>query len=404
MVGPGGSRLADLERTTGKHFSLVGVDGVPIERCSVTREGSAAEIMAEATPVRVGDEVELELAEPHMFQAADAVAFLDGGFRIVVAGGGPYLGERHRLRIDHVDRHEAIASLLDAQPVTEEEMLALIDRRTDIHEPERRIGERVDLEDRGRRRQRRPPAAAKKPAASGDATGPARRDDDDGDAPSTSRRRRRRRGGGTGIAAADTGTADGTVELDEDELELGEEAVAAAATGDPPAPGAKKRRRGRRGGRRHRKPGAAAAADGAVTEDGAVTDGAVADDAAAVGAVAEAGAPEIDRAAPNGGAPEAAPKPPGAGARRPRSRPRPRPRARRSRWPSPRRPSPRRPSPRRRSTCRQRRPSAAAGRRPRSRRRRQRPRPRPICPRRRPSKSSTIPRRSRSASAASSSA
>jgi ribonuclease G len=306
MVGPGGSRLADLERVTGKHFSLVGVQGVPVERCSVTREGSESEIMAEATPVRIGDEIELELAEPHMFQAADAVAFLEGGFRIVVAGGGPYLGERHRLRIDHVDRHEAIASLLDAQPVTEAEMLALIDRRTDIHEPERRIGERVDLEDRGRRRQRKP--AAKKPAAGGDVTGPARRDDDDGDAPSTSRRRRRRgRGGGTGIAAADTGTADGTVALDEDELELGEEAVAAAATDATPATGAKKRRRGRRGGRRHRKPGAAASADGAVTADGA-TATAVAEPETPVGDGPGDGAAGDDAGA-DGAAPGAAPKP-----------------------------------------------------------------------------------------------
>jgi ribonuclease G len=293
MVGPGGTRLADLERTTGKHFSLVGVDGVPVERCSVTREGSVDEIMAEATPVRPGDELELEIAEPHMFQAADAVAFLEGGFRIVVAGAGPYLGERHKVRIDHVDRHEAIAALLDAQPVSEEEMLALIDRRTDIHEPERRVGERVDLEDRGRRRQRKP--AAKKPAASGEATGPARRDDDDGDAPATSRRRRRRgRGGGTGMAAADTGAADGTVALDTDELELAEAATEpAGGDGDTPAPAGKKRRRGRRGGRRHRKPGAATAAGGehgaeaeeggaatAVAERDAVPDGAAPDPAA----------------------------------------------------------------------------------------------------------------------------
>src|SRR4029079_10058539 len=102
------------------------------------------------------------IAEPHMFQAADAVAFLEGGYRIVVAGSGPYLGERHTVRIEHADRHEAIATLLTAKPVSEEEMLALIDRRTDIHEPERRLGERVDLEDRGRRRQRPARAAADK--------------------------------------------------------------------------------------------------------------------------------------------------------------------------------------------------------------------------------------------------
>ena len=52
MVGPGGSRLAELERSTGKHFSLVGVDGVPIERCSVTREGTAADILGRVDPGR----------------------------------------------------------------------------------------------------------------------------------------------------------------------------------------------------------------------------------------------------------------------------------------------------------------------------------------------------------------
>ena len=112
MVGPGGSRLAELERSTGKHFSLVGVDGVPIERCSVTREGAAADILAESIPVAVGQELELEISEPHMFQAADAVAFLDGGYRIVVAGSGsvpgraPHRAHRPR-RPRRGDRHAA---------------------------------------------------------------------------------------------------------------------------------------------------------------------------------------------------------------------------------------------------------------------------------------------------------
>ena len=297
MVGPGGARLTELERSTGKHFSLVGVDNVPIERCSVTREGAAAEILAEAIPVAIGQELELEIFEPHMFQAADAVSFLDGGYRIVVAGSGPYLGERHTVRIEHADRHEAIATLLTAKPVSEEEMLALIDRRTDIHEPERRLGERVDLEDRSRRRQqRRPPAAAKKsdPGAGdggsndgGDRNKPrvaaaATADGAEGgdaETRSSRNRRRRRRGSGSGIAAADTGVADGTVDVDIEDLDIDLDAIAEAgaeagadddsdgaddgAAGEDGAPaGAKKRRRGRRGGKRHRKPGAAAGQTG----------------------------------------------------------------------------------------------------------------------------------------------
>ncbi len=252
MVGQGGSRLAELERSTGKHFSLVGVDGVPVERCNVTREGTASDILAEAMPVASGAEIEIEIAEPHMFQAADAVAFLEGGFRIVVAGAGPYLGERHTVRIGHVDRHEAHAELVSATPVTEAEMLAMIDRRTDIHEPDRRPGERVDLEDRRRSRQRRPP---KKAAPTGGTTNEVSDDAADDGAPAEPRpprSRNRQRPARTAAAAGTEAVANGTTEAAEREV----------VTADEPAAGdaaAKRRRRGRRGGKRHRKPGTVAA-------------------------------------------------------------------------------------------------------------------------------------------------
>ena len=59
-----------------------------------------------------GEELELEIAEPHMFQAADAVAFLDGGLPHRRRRRRPVPGRAPRLRIDHADRHEAIATLL----------------------------------------------------------------------------------------------------------------------------------------------------------------------------------------------------------------------------------------------------------------------------------------------------
>jgi ribonuclease G len=156
MVGQGGRRLIDLEESTGKHFSLVGAERVPVERCAVVREGTTAEILAEALPVTTEQELEVLIAEPHMYQAADAVARLDGGYRIVVAGAGPYLGETHRVRVERVGRLEAVATLLGTRtPVSEHEMLEMVDARTDIHEPERGVGERLDLEDRSRRRSSR---------------------------------------------------------------------------------------------------------------------------------------------------------------------------------------------------------------------------------------------------------
>ena len=80
----------------------------------------AAEILAEAIPVAVGQELELEIAEPHMFQAADAVAFLDGRLshrrrrRRAVPGRAPHGAHRPR-RPARGDRRRCST----AKPVTE---------------------------------------------------------------------------------------------------------------------------------------------------------------------------------------------------------------------------------------------------------------------------------------------
>ncbi len=155
MVGPGGRRLAELEAETGKHFSILAVEGVPVERCSVVRSGPVEVILSDALPVSVGQELRVQLREPHMFQASDAVAYLEHGHRIVVAGGGAYLGETQRVRVKRVGRLESHAELLDVAAITVAEVLDQIDPSSDIHEPERVAGDRVDLEERSRRRTRR---------------------------------------------------------------------------------------------------------------------------------------------------------------------------------------------------------------------------------------------------------
>ncbi len=254
MVGSGGNRLQELEQSTAKHFSLVGVDGVPVERCAVTREGRAGDILAEALPVSSGQELELEVHEPHMFQAADAVSFLESGYRIVIAGGGPYLGETHRVRIETVGRLEAIASLLDAKAVTEAEMLAMIDRRTDILEPERRTMTRVDLEERSRRPRRTKKSedgialdgiemVGDEPAAGPEGEAPA-----EDAAPKRRRRRSKAEVEQAAAVAAETSVVEEAEAADADEGPGEVEGAPGETDGDP----ARRRRRGRRGGRRHR--------------------------------------------------------------------------------------------------------------------------------------------------------
>ncbi len=154
MLGPGGRRLEELERETGKHFSIVARDDVPRERCESLKHGSVKEILEDAIPVEVGQEIEVDLTEPHMYQAADAVALLEGGYRLVVAGAGPYLGERHTVKVERVGRLEGHAVLLSATAISEEEMIRMTDPKSDVHEPPRMVGERIDLEQRKRKGKR----------------------------------------------------------------------------------------------------------------------------------------------------------------------------------------------------------------------------------------------------------
>jgi ribonuclease G len=63
-------------------------------------------------PFRAGEEVHVEIIEPHMYSPGDAVAKVDG-YIISVSGGGRYVGEKHLVRIEEAGRTAAVASLVD---------------------------------------------------------------------------------------------------------------------------------------------------------------------------------------------------------------------------------------------------------------------------------------------------
>jgi len=221
------------------------------------------------------------------------VAVLEGGYRIVVAGAGPYLGEEHRIRVERLGRLEAYAVLLDATPVSADEMLAMADVRSDVHEPPRTVGERVDLEENKRKgkRSRTPAKTIDRPTGdvsvefgedveplepveeideleeieeteeTGDGDGDQTTDAvaaGDGAAP-RKRRRRGKRGGKKRRPAAEGGdesTADEVPERRPESAERGDEDAGAGGE----APKRKRRRRGGRGRSRsggQRPPGSA---------------------------------------------------------------------------------------------------------------------------------------------------
>jgi ribonuclease G len=74
--------------------------------------GTRAEVEERALPFRQGDEVLVEIVEPHMYDVDDAVAKIDG-YIISIAGASPYVGEKRMVRIDQVGRTAASALLLD---------------------------------------------------------------------------------------------------------------------------------------------------------------------------------------------------------------------------------------------------------------------------------------------------
>jgi ribonuclease G len=104
--------LRQIEQETGKWFVFEGSEGLPLEHFAVLLEGTRDEILDRALPFREGEEVHVEIVEPHMYSPGDAVAKIDG-YIIAVRGATPYVGQKRLVRIDEVGRTEAVASLVD---------------------------------------------------------------------------------------------------------------------------------------------------------------------------------------------------------------------------------------------------------------------------------------------------
>ena len=111
FTGQGGWMLAGIEQTTGKRFFFEGSEGLPGEHFDVLLAGTLAEVEERAVPFRPGEEVFVELIEPHMFRAGDAVAKIDG-YIVAVRDGGDKIGSRVMVRIESAGRNEADAVIV----------------------------------------------------------------------------------------------------------------------------------------------------------------------------------------------------------------------------------------------------------------------------------------------------
>ena len=112
FTGHGSRVLHALEAQTGKSFLFEGSEGLTLDHFAITFIGTREEVEERALPFRQGDEVLVEIVEPHMYDVDDAVAKIDG-YIISIAGAAPCVGEKRMVRIDQVGRTAASALLLD---------------------------------------------------------------------------------------------------------------------------------------------------------------------------------------------------------------------------------------------------------------------------------------------------
>jgi ribonuclease G len=103
--------LHAIEEETGKWFHFEGSEGLPLDHFAVLLEGDREQVLERALPFREGEEVHVEIVEPHMYSPGDAVAKIDG-YIISVKGGERYVGRKRLVRIDEVGRTSAAASLV----------------------------------------------------------------------------------------------------------------------------------------------------------------------------------------------------------------------------------------------------------------------------------------------------
>jgi ribonuclease G len=219
-------------------------------------------------PFRVGEEVHVDIVEPHMYNPDDGVAKIDG-YLIAVTGGIGFVGEKKLVRIEEAGRTSAVAALTGS------------DAEVAAEAAKERAEERKRADDRARRSAAAKRAAATRKAREEAAAKPApakrrAKASENGEEPAKPRRRRaasaeqeaepKPRGRRRSRAKSE---GDGAVEAD---------AVRALTDEEPPeagtAPGAveeasengdalssRPRRRGRRGGRRRSRAKASADAE-----------------------------------------------------------------------------------------------------------------------------------------------
>jgi len=130
VMGPGGSRLRELEDLTKRNFFFVGLEDVHLDHFRVLDRGDVARLAPKA-PVEVGQELELKLGEVGLHDPHAGVGKVKG-FDVVVAGAAKLVGKKVKVRVGAV--MEGVAY---AEPVGVEDAEGPITAEAEAEKPTR---------------------------------------------------------------------------------------------------------------------------------------------------------------------------------------------------------------------------------------------------------------------------
>jgi ribonuclease G len=287
LTGPGAARLTEIEAASRRRFFLAPRDDIHPDHFHVLKQGKL-ETVAPDAPVEEGSDVDVQLVEVGLHDAAAAVAKLDG-YDVCVADAAKLVGKKVRAHVVRVQPGTVYATLTGG--AARERERDVVTAEAEAEKPTR-SKKAASPETEAETEQAPKKAAARETEAEAEQApkkAAARETEAEAEQAPKKKTRRGSRGGRSrrktpvaGDGAAPTPTIHvpppdlGTAEPSEPEArepempveaETADEAEAASANGDEPSKPRKKTRRGSRGGRNRRKKPAAAAVD-APTDSG----------------------------------------------------------------------------------------------------------------------------------------
>ena len=113
LIGPGGSRLDDLEQELGRRFVVETKDGVPTDHFEVVARGPSARAELKGTPVTKDQELEVAIVERDGHFDDAGIGRLDK-YVISVAGAANQVGKKVKARIERTTNTIAYGVLANA--------------------------------------------------------------------------------------------------------------------------------------------------------------------------------------------------------------------------------------------------------------------------------------------------